>query len=238
MKALNRSGPPLLDELPRPHRVALQELPALLDDPNTVVVDTRTPRSAFMARHLPGSLHAPLDRAFNTVVGSLVEDEARPILLVVDDDRMEEAVRELVRIGYDVFAGFLDEGQLEEWFAGGGAGATIPEIDTAHMAELWEDPRFQVVDVRSGAEYRAGHAPGAVHVPYTRLPRLEERIPRGRTLVVHCGSGKRSAAASAYLAGQGYDVRFVDDDWSGYGATGRPVERGEPAEASVAATQA
>jgi len=229
MKALNRTGPPLLGHLPRPHRVALQELAALMDDPNVVIVDTRTPRPAFMARHLPGSLHAPLDRAFNTVVGSLVEDATRPILLVTEEDRVEEAVRDLVRIGYDAFAGFLDEGQLEEWFAAGGAGATIEEIDTAQMAELWDDPRHAVVDVRSGAEYRAGHVPGAVHVPYTRLPRLEDRIPRGRTLLVHCASGKRSSAASAYLAGRGFEVRFVDDDWSGWGATGRPVERGEPA---------
>jgi hydroxyacylglutathione hydrolase len=238
MKALNRSGPPLLGDLPRPHRVALQELAALVEDPNVVIVDTRTPRSAFMARHLPGSLHAPLDRAFNTVVGSLVEDETRPILLVIEDDRVDEAVRDLVRIGYDVFAGFLDEGQLEEWISGDGACATIPEIDTAHMAEMWDDPKYQVVDVRSGAEYRAGHVPGAVHVPYTRLPRLEDRIPHGRTLLVHCASGKRSAAASAYLAGRGYDVQFVDDSFGVWTTKGQPLERDEPAEAVVSATSA
>ncbi|MGD8728693.1 MAG: MBL fold metallo-hydrolase, partial [Gemmatimonadota bacterium] len=127
MKALNRAGPPVLGDLPRPHRVALQEMPVLLNDANVVIIDTRTPRSAFMARHLPGALHAPLDRAFNTVVGSLVEDETRPILLVTEGDRVEEAVRDLVRIGYDSFAGFLDEEQLEEWFTAGGASSTIQE---------------------------------------------------------------------------------------------------------------
>jgi hydroxyacylglutathione hydrolase len=234
MKEQNRSGPALLGDLPRPHRVALQEMSALLSEPGLVIVDTRTPRSAFMARHLPGSLHAPLDRAFNTVVGSLVDDETRPILLVIEGDRVEEAVRDLVRIGYDTFAGFLDEDQLEEWFTGGGASATIPEIDTAHMAELWGDPAYRIVDVRTGAEYRAGHAPGALHVPYTRLARLEDSIPRGQVLLVHCESGKRSAAASAYLAGHGFDVRFVDDSWREWASSGRPVERGEPAETSVA----
>ena len=233
MKALNRSGPAVLGDLPRPHRVAIQEVSALLDDPNVVIVDTRVPRSAFMARHLPGSLHAPLDRAFDSVVGSLLEDDTRPILLVIEDDHVEDAVRRLVRIGYDVFAGFLDEVQLEEWFSGGGESSMIAEIDTAHMAELAADPEYQVVDVRSGAEYRAGHAPGAVHVPYTRLPRLEDRIPRSRTLLVHCGTGKRSAAASAYLAGRGFDVRFVDDEWTEWAARGWPVERGEPVEASA-----
>jgi hydroxyacylglutathione hydrolase len=238
MKSLNRSGPPVLGDLPRPHRIALQEMAVLLDEPDVVVVDTRTPRSAFMARHLPGSLHAPLDRAFNTVAGSLVEDATRRILLVVEGDRVEEAVRDLVRIGYDHFAGFLDEAQLEEWFATGGASSTIEEIDTARMAEVWDRPGRRVVDVRSGAEYRAGHVPGAVHAPYTRLPRLEDRIPDGETLLVHCASGKRSAAAAAYLAAKGHDVRFVDDDWSGWVASGRPVERGTPAEVAAAGASA
>jgi hydroxyacylglutathione hydrolase len=232
MKAQNRAGPPILGDLPRPHRVALQEIGTLLES-DAVTIDTRTPRSAFMARHLPGSLHAPLDRAFNTVVGSLVEDETRPILLVVEEDRVEDAVRDLVRIGYDTFAGFLDEAQLEEWVSAGGASATIQEIDTASMAELWDDARYQVVDVRSGAEYRAGHVPGAVLAPYTRLPRLEDRIPKDRTLLVHCGSGKRSAAAGSYLAARGWDVQFVDDSWSVWVRGGWPVEKGMPAEATA-----
>jgi hydroxyacylglutathione hydrolase len=233
MKALNRSGPPILGDLPRPHRAALQEIGSLVADAEVAIVDTRTPRSAFMARHLPGSLHAPLDRAFNTVVGSLVEDPTRPILLVVEADRVEDAVRDLVRIGYDSFAGFVDEDLLEDWFAEGGPGSTILEIDTARMGELFDLPGHVVVDVRTGAEYRAGHAPGAVHVPYTRLPSLEDRIPKGQTLLVHCGSGKRSAAAASYLAAKGYDVRFVDDSWTGWVRSGRAVERGEPAETAL-----
>jgi hydroxyacylglutathione hydrolase len=233
MKAQNRAGPPILGDLPRPHRVALQEIGTLLES-GAVIIDTRTPRSAFMARHLPGSLHAPLDRAFNTVVGSMVEDETRPILLVAEPDRVEDAVRDLVRIGYDTFAGFVDEELLEDWFSEGGASGTIQEIDTARMAELWDDARYQVVDVRSGAEYRAGHVPGAVLAPYTRLPRLEGRIPRDRTLLVHCGSGKRSAAAGSYLAARGWDVQFVDDSWSVWARTGEPTETGMPAETAAA----
>lgn len=236
MKFQNREGPPLLGDLPSPGRVALQEIPALVGDPHVVIIDTRTPRSAFMARHLPGSLHAPLDRAFNTVVGSLVEDPTRPILLVVEDDQVELAVRDLVRIGYDSIAGYVDPELLERWFARGGESSTIQEIDTVHMAEMADEPGYRVIDVRSGAEYRAGHVPGAVHMPYTRLPSLADRIPRDATLLVHCATGKRSAAASAYLAAKGYDVRFVDDAWSGWIASGKPVERGQPVPTVAAAS--
>ena len=235
MKRDNRAGPPLLGDLPRPRRVALQEIPALVGDTNVAIVDTRSPRSAFMARHLPGSLHAPLERSFNTVVGSLVEDETRPILLVIEEDHVEEAVRDLVRIGYDSFAGFIDPDLLERWFARGGASASIQEITVEQMAALYGEPAHHVVDVRTAAEFRAGHAPGAVNVPYTRLPRLEDRIPRGETLLVHCQSGARSAVASAWLAGQGYDVRYVDDEWSGWVASGHPVEKGAPAAVTAGA---
>ena len=235
MKRDNRAGPPILGDLPRPRRVALQEIPAIVGDTNVVIVDTRTPRSAFMARHLPGSLHAPLERSFNTVVGSLVEDETRPILLVIEEDHLEQAVRDLVRIGYDSFAGFIDPDLLERWFARGGASNTIGEITMAQMAELHREPLHHVVDVRTAAEYRAGHVPGAVNVPYTRLPRLESRIPQGETLLVHCQSGARSGAAGAWLAARGYDVRYVDDDWSGWVASGHPVEKGLPAAAAVGA---
>src|SRR5690606_18358725 len=107
MKRQNREGPPLLGDLPRPRRLAASELAGVVADPDVTIVDTRTDRSAFMARHLPRSLYAPLDRTFNTVVGSLVQDESTALVLVVEESGLEEAVRDLVRIGYDRVVGFV-----------------------------------------------------------------------------------------------------------------------------------
>ncbi len=237
MKRQNREGPPLLGDLPRPRRVALQEIAALVADDDVVVVDARTGRDAFMARHLPGSLYAPLDRAFNTVVGSLVEDETRSILLVVGEDRVEEAVRDLVRIGYDRFAGFLEPETLERWFTRGGAASSIDVIGWARMAELAREGGHRVVDVRGAAEYGAGHVPGAVNLPHTRLPVLEDRIPSDATLLVHCAAGGRSAVAGAYLAARGFDVRYVDGDWSDWVGAGHPVERSREGELARAGAE-
>ena len=66
----------------------------------------------------------------------------------------------------------------------------------------------------------------------------EDRIPKDGPLLVHCASGGRSAAASAYLAGKGYDVLYVDDDWSAWVAAGQPVERGGAETAPMAAASA
>lgn len=182
MKRLNRAGPPLLGSLPRPQRLAEQELAARVSDPDVVVLDTRADRSAFMAGHLPGSLYAPLDRSFNTVVGSLVADETRPLVLVIEGEDVEEAVRDLVRIGHDRVVGFVDASTLKRYRARGGEYAAIPEVSVEGLASLRAEPNHVVVDVRGAGEYRAGHVPGAVNAPYTRLPLLADRIPprRGR----------------------------------------------------------
>src|SRR5690606_6597647 len=106
MKRANREGPPGLRALPQPPRLTAAELGRPVCRPGTVDVDARLDRSAFMAKHLPGALYAPMNRTFNTIVGSLVEDERAPLVLVIDEEQVEEAVRDLVRVGYDNVAGY------------------------------------------------------------------------------------------------------------------------------------
>jgi hydroxyacylglutathione hydrolase len=180
-------------------------------------VDTRLDRSSFMARHVPGALYAPMNNSFNTVVGSLVVDETTPIVLVVEEARLDEAVRDLVRIGYDQVVGYVTVEVLERYFEGGGAAASIPEISFQEVAASKDDEEVAVLDVRFASEYREGHVPGAVNASYTRLPDyLEERVPEGKVLLVHCATGARSAAAAAFLAREGRDVRYVHGDLDAY----------------------
>lgn len=217
MKRENRDGVPLLVELPAPERLAPGAVAERLETGDAVVVDTRRNRAAFMARHLPGSLYAPLDKSFNTVVGSLLEDETTPIVLVVEESRVEEAVRDLVRIGYDRVDAFVTPDDLNRWFDEGGRSEAIERIGFDEAARLDDDPDTAVLDVRYASEYDAGHVPDAVNASYTRLPAyLNDRVPEGKTLLVHCASGARAATASAFLARQGYDVRYVDDSFGAY----------------------
>ena len=105
------------------------------------------------------------------------------------------------------------------------------EIDIAELAAALEAGAV-VVDVREPAEYAEGHVPGAVNASYTRLPLYLGRIPRGRRLLVHCASGVRSAAASAFLAREGFDVTYVGDAFNAYRAA-HEVETGAPAESTA-----
>jgi hydroxyacylglutathione hydrolase len=174
-----------------------------------------------------------MNRSFNTVVGSFVMDETAPIVLVIDAAHVEEAVRDLVRIGYDHVVGYATPDTLERYVEDGGATATIPEIAFDEVARRKGDDDTAVVDVRFASEYASGHVPGAVNASYTRLPvYAAERLPQGRTLLVHCASGARSAAASAYLAREGYDVVYVNGAFGDY-AEAHDVETGTPSAVAV-----
>ncbi len=219
MKRDNRDGVPVLGQLPQPRSLTVAEFARLVDAGEALVVDTRLDRSGFMAKHVPGALYAPMNKTFNTVVGSLVVDETKPLVLVVDPSHVEEAVRDLVRIGYDTVAGVVSPDTLERYFEDGGAHASIPEASFDDLHARLGDDDVAVLDVRFANEHAPAHVPGAINASYTRLPDyVKDRVPTGKTLYVHCVSGARSAAASAFLAREGFDVVYVNGAFADYAA--------------------
>jgi hydroxyacylglutathione hydrolase len=224
MKALNRDGVPPLGSLPRPRQLSIQELRRSMHDGQMAILDTRPDRAVFMRRHLPGALHAPLNASFCMTVGSLVEDSAARLLLIVSPPHLDEAIRRLVRIGFDnvEMTGSVDT--LYRYFTTGGEAETISVVGFREVEELRRSGA-SVVDVRNPSEYDNGHLPGAILAPYSRLPEHLPRLPKAVKLLVHCGSGQRAAVASSYLARKGYDVTLIDDLFSNYSKVGT-VEKG------------
>ena len=63
----------------------------------------------------------------------------------------------------------------------------------------------RLVDVRTPAEYRAGHIDGAVNIPVSELgSRTQELGTKDGPIVVYCQSGARSGRAKQILAGAGF----------------------------------
>jgi rhodanese-related sulfurtransferase len=63
-----------------------------------------------------------------------------------------------------------------------------------------------IVDVRSPAEFAAGHVPGATNLPVDELGARLSEVPADRMVVVYCASGMRSARAAGMLRAAGRTV--------------------------------
>ncbi len=226
MKRDNKMGAPVLGGLPQPRKITAAELGQMAGKEGVLLVDTRIDRTAFMAKHIPGSLYAPMNKRFNTYIGSLVQDETTPLVLIIDEKDVDEAVRDLIRIGYDNVVAFADPATLEHYFLDGGKHTSIDEIGFAEMEKLRLAADAEVVDTRFASEFTVAHVPDAINASYTRLPAyVKDRIPAGKTLLVHCASGARAASASSFLALKGYDVKYVNGNFEDYQAMGE-VEEG------------
>jgi phage shock protein E len=82
----------------------------------------------------------------------------------------------------------------------------------------------RLIDVRTAAEFEAGHIPDAENVPIEGLPAAAGVWDKAAPLVVYCATGARSANASAYLKAQGfthvYNLTAGVAAWDGELATG------------------
>ena len=208
MKRLNKVGPPVLGDLPKPNQMKAEDLRDL-DTSKVAVIDTR-PWDEFRAGHVPGSLFLPLSTSFNTDAGSLVgiDDD---IYLICKPGQVEEAVRDLIRIGFDHIKGWVDQSTIFGFAGDGHKLKSLEQVDVSKAADLIDDGKVNVLDVRRQTEYENdGHIDGATNIAHTRLARRMDEVPTDKPLLVHCRSGARSSRAAAYLQSKGLDVINLD----------------------------
>ena len=72
---------------------------------------------------------------------------------------------------------------------------------------MMEESKVTLVDVRTEAEYKKGHIPGAILVPNETIGNtMPEQLPdKKATIMVYCRSGARSKQASDKLIKLGYE---------------------------------
>lgn len=83
-----------------------------------------------------------------------------------------------------------------------------------------------VLDVRSPAEFAAGHLPGALNIPLRKLERRLKAIPPSQRVVAYCRGPYCvfSYEAVALLRKRGYDARRLEDGFPEWQAARMPVE--------------
>ncbi|MCO5553510.1 hypothetical protein L7F22_007032 [Adiantum nelumboides] len=183
----------------------------------------RHPRRGRLRRRAPpGSLSVPLDGRFAETAGTVVDPD-RDVVVVAPQDREEEVVTRLARIGADRVLGYLRD--PDAVLAEPGRTQRSERLDAAALAEMLAGPdRPEVLDVRNRGELAAGAVPGARQIPLAELPRRLDEVARDRTVVVHCAGGYRSGVAASLLRRAGFaDVRDLAGGYAAWAAL--PEER-------------
>ncbi len=222
---INRTGASGLSELPPPEGLEPQAVKKLSGEGH-VLLDVRA-AATFGSGHVPGSLNIGLGGQFAAWAGTLIK-VGSPIILVADsEEKVEEAVMRLARVGIESVKGYL-KGGITAWLESGFEIDTVPQISVHELHNLLDQaPDLQVVDVRRPGEYRSGHVPQALTAP---LSKLHEQVPllgldpQKRTAVI-CAGGYRSSAATSVLEQQGFvDLLNVSGGTSAWINEGYPVE--------------
>lgn len=223
---INRAGAPALDAISQPTPLSPEEFGQLSESGHTVL-DVRS-AGDFGQGHVPGAINIGLGGQFAIWAGSLIPMTSPLLLVAESEEKMQEAVMRLARVGIESVQGYLAGGMLA-WHEAGKPVSTVEQITVADLNELIEsDTELQVVDVRRPAEYDGGHVPKATPAP---LSVLRENVPAmsldpAKPTAVICAGGYRSSAATSILEQQGFtDLRNVVGGTSAWISAGYEVER-------------
>jgi rhodanese-related sulfurtransferase/glyoxylase-like metal-dependent hydrolase (beta-lactamase superfamily II) len=152
--------------------------------------------------HLAGSINIGLGGQYATWAGTTL-DPNRPIVIIAEPGREQEAALRLGRIGFDHVKGYLRCGME--------ALATRPElvqttrrVSPPMLAEELAAPQAPlVIDIRTPSEWNTGHLSGSINLPLSQLQQHLDQVPRDRTIAVHCAGGYRSSIAASILSRHG-----------------------------------
>jgi hydroxyacylglutathione hydrolase len=198
MKKVNAQGPSHVDarSLTALPPTAFAELGS-----EVLVIDTRPPTD-YATGHLPGSYNLGLGYNFVLWAGWIIPPSRALGIVAETPDLAREAARQLRRIGFDDLRGYL-RGGLMEWRAHGLAVERMPQMTARELASALKAHQApDVLDVRSHAEWRAGHVDGATHIPLAELPHRLSEVPPG-SLACICGGGYRSSIAASIIRSSG-----------------------------------
>ena len=193
-----------------------------LGDKGAQVLDVRDP-AEYAKGHLAGSINIGLGGQYATWAGTVL-DRAKPILIISEPGREQEAALRLGRIGFDHIKGYLR----------GGMAALVNRPDliwpTDRAGVLIAAEELQAVepplllDVRGPREWEEKRIQGSVNLPLNHLLERLSEVPRDRRIAVHCAGGYRSSIAVSILHQHGItNVIEIAGGLAAWEAAGLPV---------------
>jgi rhodanese-related sulfurtransferase len=180
-----------------------------------LILDTRA-AELFAAHHIRGAMQLGLMGPFASWAAILIEPTQKVLLVSEDEPSAQEARVRLARVGLEHVGGFTlaDEKQWQQY------GIRLASLPIHWCEDAWrnqqQDRPFQLIDVRSPAEWLNGHLPGAISIPLLELNSAAATIDFSKPSLVYCREGYRATtAASVLLRGNGREVGILMDALDG-----------------------
>ena len=178
------------------HPIDLEEV-LRMGDAGAQILDVRE-AAEYAKGHLAGSINIGLGGQYATWAGTVL-DRQKPIVIIAEPSREQEAALRLGRIGFDHVKGYLK----------GGMEALSERPDLVWPTERVSAPMVAeelagadaplVLDIRNPREWATKHIGGSVNIPLNHLQERMAEIPRNRRIAVHCAGGYRSSIAASIL---------------------------------------
>ena len=203
--AMNKHGYNNFDEILAKGGVPLspEQFEEAVNSAGALMLDTRHQQS-FNKAFIPNSINISLDGQFAPWVGTLISDINQPIVIIAEQDRIEEAVTRLSRVGYDNTLGYL-EGGIESWKQAGKETDSIKSISPNELEVLLQNKQdINILDVRRQTEFEAEHIPNAVNFPLDYINYKMENLDKNKEYYVHCSGGYRSMTTASILRSRGF----------------------------------
>ncbi|MEO7983186.1 MAG: MBL fold metallo-hydrolase [Bacteroidota bacterium] len=173
-----------------------------------LILDTRDAQ-LFAREFIPNSINIGIAGNFAPWVGTLIPDIKQKILLVTDEDKVEEVITRLARVGYDHAIGYL-KGGFESWKTAGKETDMIHSITADNLAlEEEKNPSIAIIDIRKKTEFDSEHLHNSSNAPLDYINDSMAKLDKNKTTYVHCASGYRSMIFVSILQARGFD-KLVD----------------------------
>ncbi|MGP0074462.1 MAG: MBL fold metallo-hydrolase [Bryobacteraceae bacterium] len=168
-----------------------------MGDAGAQILDVRDP-AEYAKGHLAGSINIGLGGQYATWAGTVL-DRSKPIVIIAEPGREQEAALRLGRIGFDHVKGYMQ----------GGMEALAERPDLVWPTERASAPMVAeelasadapvLLDIRNPREWTTKHIEGSVNIPLNHLQERIAEIPRDRRIAIHCAGGYRSSIAASIL---------------------------------------
>ncbi len=188
------------------HPLSPSEFELMANESKALILDTRAPE-VFAKGFIPNSINIGLEGNFAMWVGEMIPDIMQEILLVTDNDKEEEAIIRLSRVGYDHAIGYL-KGGFNAWKNSGYEVDTVQRLSADQFTKEYTTQPI-IIDVRKKSEFDSEHVVNAINLPLNELNIRFYELPQEEPFILHCAGGYRSMIAASILKSRGYHD-FVD----------------------------